>query len=173
MEKFDIVFCNCGRIHAHVHDYDWLAEDWKNRSLVNICTNCGAATRTFLEPYEEDSFTVNCVDLKDVSFEGMTRVRASSGIRIYNLSGKLINERRGGFFVNHKQMREIEESGEFIPLHDADRFRKPWITVDTERLIDNVRRDYNEAADDILRAISGYGVPIHWENTSYEKSYNK
>lgn len=173
MEKFNITFCRCGRIHVAEHGYDWLAKDWKNRSLVNVCTNCGATTSTTLSPYEEESFTVNCVDLRDESFEGLVRIRVSSGIRVYNLSGKLINERRDRFFVNHKQMLEVEETGEFMPLHEADKLRKPWITVDTERLIADVQREYKDDADAILRTISGYSVPIHWENTPYEKSYNK
>ena len=70
MKKFDVTFCKCGRIHVREHNYDWLAKDWNKRSLVDVCTNCGITTHTFLTPYAEGEFTVNCIDLRDEFFEG-------------------------------------------------------------------------------------------------------
>jgi len=43
-KTYDIQFCSCGRIHVMSFDeIEWLSEDYKNRSIIRACANCGKA----------------------------------------------------------------------------------------------------------------------------------
>jgi len=169
--NYDVRFCQCGRIHVMPYsEMTWMAKDCQNRSVTRVCANCGAAYTTFLSECE-DGFDVNCISLKTgvTEFNNQHRIHYSKGITVCMKSGEEADTYQNGFFVNSKEWSyETSEKN----LSYADKQRHDFVTVDTERLIREVEREYKEKADDILKAISGYAVKIHWEGTKYCKSFN-
>jgi len=176
MKKFDIRFCKCGRIHHMPSDeLDWLAKDTKHRAIIRICANCGMAEVVFLSETFNNKFDVNVCDLERYPIKewNNTKIYYSRGIRVYMKSGKEADTEQSGYFANCDEWTHMNGSG-YQPIEAAEKERKDWATVDTERLIDNVKREYKEDADDILKSISGYGsVKIHWKGTKYETDWNK
>lgn len=174
MVMFDVRFCRCGRIHVMDGSvYDWLAGDHTKRSVVRICSNCGVATRSFLDTYE-DGFAMNTYDLRDTEEEMFAKVIASSGIRVYMKSGEEADTFQNGYFANCDEWRRMENTRrDFVSICDAEKQGQDWATVDTERLIQDVKRKFKDQAADVLKYISGYMVKIHWAGTEFEKDWNK
>ena len=175
MKHYEVWFCGCGRIHIMPHsEFDWMKEDYKNRSIIRICGNCGAAFKTFLTESFEEGFDVNSVDLRDdkVNEVKNSKLYYSKGIKVYMKSGKEADTEQSGYFANCEEWTHMNGSG-YQPIEAAEKERKDWATVDTKRLIDDVKRHYKEDADDILNSISGYSVKIHWKDTAYEREWNK
>jgi len=175
-KTYDIQFCSCGRIHVMSFDeIEWLSEDYKNRSIIRACANCGKANVTFLtEGFEQGTFDVNCCDLERYGniIWNNTKLFYSRGIKVYMKSGKEADTEQSGYFANCEEWTHMNGSG-YQPIEAAEKERKDWATVDTERLIETIKREYMNDADDILRSISGYAVKIHWEGTKYETDWNK
>ena len=47
--KYDVWFCQCGRIHFHPSDdLDWMSEDCENRRVLEVCRNCGHIHEQYL-----------------------------------------------------------------------------------------------------------------------------
>lgn len=148
-----------------------MSEAYEERSIVNVCTHCGATVRTFLTPYD-DGFAVNSYDVKSSCVEGYIRLVTSSGIPVYMNSGKEADYCFGGYFANSEEWRE-KTFKSYIPLDKAEANRLPWATVNTKNLIDTVNKMYKEDAESILRSISGYVVRISWDGTDYCNDWNK
>ena len=66
--KYDIWFCQCGRIHFHPSDdLDWMSEDCENRRVLEVCRNCGHIheqflTESFYGDGDKSSFDINGTD---------------------------------------------------------------------------------------------------------------
>lgn len=156
MSKYEAWFCHCGRIHLMNNDkYDWLSKDFRNRKIIRICQNCGATRQTWLDEYfiedEDDprpSFTVCGSDVKEGEFIGdsNTQFIFSKGIRVPLKSGAFAEYHgpAGGWF-DDKGKCEV------------------W----TDRLIQNIQREFKDEAEDVLNSISGYVAGINWEGTLY------
>lgn len=174
MGMFEARFCRCGRIHVKDQkDYDWMAEDHTKRSVIDICSNCGVSHKTFLEPYE-DGFALCSSDLRDSEDEVFAKVIASSGIRVYMMSGEEADTFQNGYFANCDEWRRMEQTrNDFCSICDAEKQRQAWATVDTERLIRDVKVKFKDRAPEVLKLLSAYLVKIHWTGTEYETEYNK
>lgn len=156
MAKYDVWFCSCGRIHLMNNDkYDWLADDFENRTIIRVCQNCGLTRKTWLdeESYfdgelDKPSFIICGTDLKEKEFigDGNTQFIFSSGIPVPLESGAMATYcgRAGDWF---------DDAGKC----------KVW----TERLINNVKHQYKDDAKDVLDSISGYVSGIDWSGTPY------
>ena len=44
-----------------------------------------------------------------------------------------------------------------------------WATVDTNWLIQDIKRDFKDKAEEVLKHLSGYAVHIDWTGTPYER----
>lgn len=162
-QRYDVWFCTCGHIHFMPFDIlDWIEEDYMNRKAIQVCKSCGAVRETTLDPYEEGFCT--CRDIyRDTELdckitEGYTKLFVDNGVPVYlknfdgstvPASGKLGNR---WFGINSKGNQEFN-------------------SVDTLRLIQDIKHNYREDADDILRSISGYVSGIDWSGTEYEIKY--
>lgn len=153
--KYEAWFCRCGRIHLMNNDkYDWLAEDFKNRKIIRVCQNCGTTRQTWLdECFIDDvddprpSFTVCGSDLKECEFLGdsNTQFIFSNGIRVPLLSGAYAEHHGASLWYDDNGRCEV------------------W----TDRLIQNIQREFKDEAEEVLNSISGYVVGINWEGTPY------
>lgn len=128
----------------------WLAADYKNRSIIHVCQNCGATVKIFLDEYM-DGYASNCVDYHnvDLSSEELanTKLLMNEGIKV---------PVKGGLYATcHSSVTWWdEETGKGGPY-----------SVDTERLI----KEVNDK--DILNSISKYVVGIDWTGTPYALMY--
>jgi len=177
-KRYDVRFCSCGRIHIMPFDeLDWLSEDHKNRRIIRICANCGKAIVTFLTENFDNGFDVNCCDLDDHKVEvwNNTKIYYSRGIIVYMKSRNEADSFQANCFANCKEWEQMMNSSPngLCPIYEAEKQRQDWATVDTERLINNIKWSYKDDADNILKSISGYGVRIHWKGTEYETEWNK
>lgn len=176
--KFEVWFCHCGRIHIFpTSDYDWMSEDPEHRRSMWVCRNCGNIyehwlTRAFYEYNDKPAFDVNGTDymnydsldiMEDPDIQRRYYFRV--GIRVPIVEGGYADYLWSKLwcntdYVNHK-------------YHTTD---LQWIkenhpectTVDTERLIENIKKEYPYEADDILKCISRYISGINWKGTPYE-----
>lgn len=152
MSKYSVRFCNCGTIHLMNNDnFDWMEEDFGNRSVVQVCRNCGFTKETYLEPYE-DGFCHCGHEINEAEFEGDSnhRVIISRGIRIP------LNESFGHAAYISPANHYFDDDGNLC-------------TVDTKRLIEQIKHDYKDDADNILYSIAGYVSGIDWSGTKYGK----
>lgn len=161
-KRYDVWFCTCGHIHFMPFDVlDWIEDDYINREAIQVCKSCGAFRKTTLDTYE-DGFCI-CRDTKRDSkitenIDRCVRLFVDNGVSVYlknfdgstiSASGKLGNK---WFGVNSKGNQEFS-------------------SVDTLRLIQDIKHNYREDSDDILRSISGYVSGIDWSGTEYEIKY--
>ena len=148
-KKYEVSFCSCGHIHIMPSEYlDWIQEDYKHRSIIQICRNCGSSYKTFLDEYFEGGFVICGCDVEDTEIlnDPNTRIILQKGIQVPIVEGYCAD-----YYING------------IWMCDGHR-----VVVDTDRLIRDVQRDYGDEADYILKAISGYVSGINWKGTKYE-----
>ena len=146
--KYDVRFCKCGHIHLiNSSWFDWMREDYKNNFLIFVCQSCGATHKIFLDTFE-DGYCVNVVDMTNFQMVGGTSARFifSEGIAVPLEVGDYAS-----FYVHNRWYYGAGSS-----------------PVDTQRLIRDIKREYKDDADDILRSISSYVSGINWKGTKYE-----
>ena len=167
--KYDISICMCGRIHVREWHYNWLADDHKNRAIVNICANCGRVK--ILKLVEDESMCANGFRLEpsvlmdgELDFEGTTKISLSEGISVFMKSGKVANLYARGNFVNTS---ELPPHTSFTDIHAAHINRADWAMVDTERLINDIESSYDDKSKSIIHAIKPY-CHISWDGTKYK-----
>lgn len=168
MKRYDVWFCDCGRIHIMDYEnYDWMIENCEHRQVIRVCTNCGNVHGQFLTKayYEEigEGFDVNGFDVTDRSFD------TTSGMdyRFHFSKGIMVPMKKGGYADYHfvdgfVDSEYIKQEFNTTDVTYAKRKDPECITVDTMRLIREVKDD------DILTSISGYVVGIDWTGTKYE-----
>lgn len=165
--KYEAWFCTCGRIHFHpMADLDWMAEDHENRRVLEVCRHCGQIYEQFLTESWYGEGDKPAFDINGHSYHNDDNVliMENPNYRIYIRKGIMVPMKKGGYadyhFSNGYCNSEVKEK-------DPDYF-----IVDTKRLIKEVRRDYPEEAEEILKSISGYVTGIDWKGTPYEHKYN-
>lgn len=167
MRKYDIRFCDCGRIHA-------IPQEVIDKAITNdqevmlVCTNCGAqvviGADTFTDPditdgpcysmYTErvrrDSFSISANDFKAPG-RGKTTLSTimfDMGIKVPMETGEYANRHYHGGFVDDQQIGCITEQ---------------MTTVDVDRFI-------RENDEDIVEAVSGFHIPhMDWTGTKFKK----
>lgn len=148
MKKYSVWFCTCGRIHVFpMEEYDWLEEDYRVRSIIQVCQNCGATYETYLTRGFEEGFDVCGRTIGDVVYspDDLKNVKLfmGKGIRV---------PLKGGFIAEHY-------NSSINQYYDED-----WnaYNVDTKALIEEVKDD------EILQSIAGYVSGIDWTGTKYD-----
>lgn len=173
MKRYDVWFCECGRIHIMEYEnFDWMKDNCAHRQVIRVCTNCGAVYGQFLtRNYYEDigeGFDINGFDITDKSID--TAIDTSYGMeyRFHFSKGIMVPMKKGGYadyhfkdgFVNSEYIRNVFNTTDITYAECKD---PECTTVDTMRLIREVKDD------DILTSISGYVVGIDWTGTKYER----
>lgn len=159
LRRYDVWFCTCWHIHFIPSDIlDWIKDDYRNREAIQVCNSCGAVRTTTLDTYEDGFCT--CRDEKQnfkitKNIERCLKLFVDNGVSVYlkNFDGSTVpaSGKLGSrwFRVNSKGNQEFS-------------------SVDTLRLIQDIKHNYRDDADDILRSISGYVSGIDWSGTDYE-----
>lgn len=161
------LLCNCGRIHVIQDGWDWIAEDYKTRSIIHVCTNCGNTVKMFLNDFDE-GYATNVVDFRDQDIEGFFRIITSNGIKVYLMTGTIVDTVQAGYFVNEREYTSAATNLDYKSLDHAYQLREPWCTVDTQRLIKDFKEKFGDKADSILRQLAGYVIKIDWKGTEYD-----
>lgn len=163
-------FCGCGRIrYIPQNVYDWMAEDYKNREVIWICKNCGATERIFLTEYE-NGYYVNSTDINEYAEPVQCRIYASSGIPVFMKSGSLADVFIDAYFANRDEWISKENNPDYESIDKSECRGEPWATVDTDRLIQQIKRSNSITADDIIRSIMSHrAARIMWDKTEYGK----
>lgn len=143
MSKYNISFCNCGRIHIHPDEnWDWMSEDYKHHKVIHVCKNCGTTHIEYLTEggYDTDksSFNINSYDIepgKDLNInpdsEIKYRVQISEGIRVPMIDGNTAN------YTNHAgKLYYIDPEAPFARVESQ--------LVDIPKLIAVVHEKYDE-----------------------------
>lgn len=175
--KYDIWFCNCGRIHFYPRsDWDWMTEDHEHRRSIQVCRNCGALYEHFLT---ENGWTNEdgnpSFDLNGYSYHNEDRIVIDEEDQIqrrwYIDKGIKVPLKEGGYADGY--WSNIYFNAEYMnqkgyPSDISENCQhKDCITVDTNKLIKKVKQDYPEIFDDLLYSISGYISGIDWDGTPY------
>ena len=159
MKKYDVRFCDCGRVHFI--DEDKLNEAYDSeKSVIHICNNCGRTYMTWLEDYLDGKARcgrfVEDEEFDNNSLNQIGWVVSSSGERIIMRTGGEATY-HGGIFVDYESKNDDN-------LKNFERLRRE---VDIRSTINEINDD------DKLEALSHYGTNIHWAGTKFEKSYNR
>lgn len=153
MTKYSARFCQCGRIHLINNDlYDWMKEDFCHRSIIYVCQNCGTTFKVFLDEYM-DGYAVNYVEVENIeaNYDPNTIVFFNHGIAVPVMSGHYASAHTS----SNRWVAENISGPEFS-------------RVDTQTLIQEIRRDFKEDAENVLKSISSYVSGIDWKGTEYE-----
>lgn len=157
--KYDVWFCRCGHIHLMPSYYlNWIAEDSENRSVVRVCQSCGATYRMWLDKHE-DGLDICGNDLNDTEIQSSDcKVILNRGIRV---------PMKSGLYASHHTSAGIWLDDEYNYNDRCEDEKKFHSTVDTARLIKEIKRDFGACATDVLTSISGYVSGINWDGTSF------
>ena len=148
--KYDIWFCECGRIHFMPKSYiEWLCQD-TNRSIIQVCQHCGNTMRTNLSKSFNGGFDVNrsayynsiISDTKD------TRIILNRGICV-----PVISDECYGYAEHYNSAKWYDANGNETK-------------VDTQLLIESLENLYD--GTELLKSISCYYSGIDWSGTQYD-----
>ena len=152
MRKYNIKFCECGRIHfLDNKKIDNLCT--KGKSVLVVCNNCGVTSEIWYTE-QSDGYYVNSRRIRDKELEAddIGLIITSSGEKIYMKTGSEATAYVSGTFI------DWDTKDEFCSEED----RKIVDTKKTIRMIDD---------EDKLLELSYKGVKIDWTGTKYEDSY--
>ena len=149
MHKYDVWFCHCGTLQFMPEEYyNWLQEDYANRTIIRVCQHCGRAQKVWLEPYD-NGYCVGATGIKDVEMApddlANTRIIFDSGVRVPVKNGEF--EYATSYFANR-----------YI-------YNNEFADVDVDRLI----RDIND--EEKTQSVAAYLSGIDWKGTPYEHTY--
>lgn len=161
-QRYDVWFCTCGHIHFMPFDVlDWIQYDYRNREAIQVCRSCGAVRKTTLDTYEECFYI--CRDIERDSkitenIERCVRLFVDNGVSVYlkNFDGSTV-----------PALGKLGDKWFGIDFKG----NRGYNPVDTLRLIQDIKHNYGEDANDILKSISGYVSGIDWSGTEYEIKY--
>lgn len=170
-KNYDCWFCSCGRIHIMESDlFDWLQEKHEKRSVIRVCTNCGANRRVYLtengEGFDINSFEVNLNGLRTI----IDPAEDGNEYKFIFDRGIMVPMKRGGYADYHSHHNHMFINTDYMEttlgttcINTALQQDPLCFTVDTKRLI----KEIND--EDIVRSISNYIVGIDWSGTKYER----
>lgn len=155
MNKYDVRFCRCGRVHFIEWDKLNRVCDEEDKSVLFICNNCGKTSLIWLEECM-DGKAWNSISIEDdeLSTKDIELIIASRGESIWMKSGGYATCKAGSTFIDWDTPK-----GEC-----SDEDRK---IVDVERTICMIRDEEK------LEELSHYAVDIDWKGTKFEKSYHR
>lgn len=159
--KYDVWFCSCGHIHVMPMSHlDWMAEDPKNRFVVRVCQSCGATYKMWLDQHSE-GFDICGRDIRDVEIQSKyCKFILNTGICV---------PMESGLYASYHTSAGIWLDDEYNYNDPCEDEKKAHSTVNTDRLIKEVEREFKENAEDVLKSISAYVSGIDWKGTPYER----
>ena len=160
--KYSVKFCPCGKIHIINNESVWnyMADDYKNRKVVYVCTNCGRTDLLFLDEYG-GGFCECSHSLIDEEVESVSKVIADSGISVFTKSGDKADYYSNGYFVNMAEWERHQY--DHSSLYEAYKAKENWCTVDTEALKRSIKIIYKNDAQEVIKSIKGYVTKIDWQ----------
>jgi hypothetical protein len=161
MRKYDVRFCNCGRVHFIENEKLEKVCNEQDKEILFICGHCGATTRIGLDDYIDEGkawygISVNDFEITDVSKIGL----------IVHSRGEQIRMETGGEATYHGDTFIDWETPKPENV-DAIEWEKKRRIVNTQHTINWIRND------DKLDALSCYAVKIDWIGTKFEKDFHK
>jgi hypothetical protein len=167
MKKYDVRFCDCGRVLFIEQDkIDHAIENEKE--VLVVCNHCGDSfvigANKEINPYSEDGkecYMMYSYEMKNTIETNMNRFDS-----IVFTRGEMIRMETGGEATYHGQgfIDWDTKKPDDITEEEWDKKRR---TVNTQHTINWIHDD------DKIEAMSHYGVDIHWAGTRFEHDYNK
>lgn len=151
MNTYIAEFCRCGRIHIYPNkDIDWMSEDYKHRTVIQVCKNCGTVFQLFLTENslggKQPSFDINGCDVLidqdiDPDSNNKHRIHINNGITV---------PMRDGNYANYYWKCRFQYIDPETPFANDES-----CLVDKERLISDIRKKYQDEleSDDINNII--------------------
>lgn len=163
MKKYQVRFCNCGRIQFIQNElWDWMAEDCEHRRVIQVCQNCGTTVMHFLTENGE-GFDMNGQDIRDTDIstdDGITyKFLFHHGEKVPLMCGVYADTFQGGKYINWDYCRDTLGTT-YLPAAEAT--DPDCCKVDIQRLIREI------GDEDKIRSMSGYAVGIDWSGTPYD-----
>lgn len=155
MNKYNVKFCRCGRVHFI--EWESLEEtcDYEDKSALVVCSNCGNVYLKWLSDCMEGK-AWNSITIREEIFDeksNIGKIIVSPGESIYMKTGKEATSMAGGRFI------DWDSKDEDVTYEDRT-------TVDIEKTIRMIGDETK------LRELSNYAVEINWKGTKYENSFN-
>ena len=156
-----------------------MSEDCENRTVLEICRHCGHIYEQYLTKSIDGDGDKPAFDVNGDNYfnDENVLIMENPNYRIYIRKGIKVPMKKGGYadyhfsngYCNSEQIQNAFGHTYLPRVKEQD---PDYVTVDADRLIKEVQRDYPEEADDLLKSISGYVVGINWKGTSYEHKWD-
>lgn len=163
MKKYDVRFCNCGRVHFIDGEKINKAID-KEKQVLVICNNCGNSFVIGADIITDEDglfgYSMYSFDMRDTEINDMSKINC-----IVFTKGEHIRMMTGGeatFYSNDTFIDWNTNKPENISNDEWERLQK---TVNTQHTINWIRDD------DKLKEMSRYITSINWKGTKYEQKW--
>lgn len=177
--KYDVSFCQCGRIHVIPNEKIDNAI-YNEKELLLVCGGCGTARKigadivpdfyggTDKNVYEMYSSIVKNVDMTEMG--DYSEVIVDEGIRVPMKTGQYATAFNSGIGFSdmiYPDLYEIDRKD--ITLDEVKDYFNKWRK---DRVKVNMKRFISENEDEVLEEISHYGVEgLDWTGTKYEHKF--
>jgi len=164
MKKYDVRFCNCGRVHfIDQTKIDQAIENEKQ--VLVICNNCGnsfiiGADKGYDEYLDQEIYNMYSYGMRDTELNDLSRIDSivfTAGEQVRMMTGGTATY-QGDCFIDWETKKPDNISNE--------EWEKMQKTVNTQHTINWIRDE------DKLEQMSHYVVGIDWKGTKYEKAWS-
>ena len=163
MKKYDVRFCNCGRVHFIEDEKVWKAIKNSKEVLV-VCNNCGNAfvigADKQIDEEGNDCYMMYSLSMRDTKIDTLDKIDSivfTAGEQIRMMTGGEATY-KGDCFVDWDTKKPDN-----ISEQKWDEMRR---TVNTQHTINWIKDD------DKLKEMSNYAVKIDWTGTKYQSKFN-
>lgn len=165
MKKYNVRFCQCGRVHfIEQEKVDTAIE--KEKQVLIICNNCGNSYVVGADKAQDENgetcYMMYLYDMRDTEINNMSKID-----NIVFTAGEHIRMMTGGeatFYGNNTFIDWETEKPENIT---KERWQELQKTVHVEHTINWIRDDNK------LEQMSHYCTGIDWKGTKYEQEWNR
>lgn len=165
MKKYDVRFCNCGRVHFIDDKKVWKAIQNGKQVLV-VCNNCGNSfligANKSIDEDGNDCYMMYSYSMRDTKvdtpdeLDKIDSIIFTAGEQIRMMTGGEATY-HGDYFIDWDTKKPDDVSEE-----KWGEMRK---SVNTQHTINWIKDD------DKLKEMSQYAVKIDWTNTKYQSKY--
>ena len=164
MKKYDVRFCNCGRVHFVDQEKINSAIENEKQVLV-ICNNCGNSFVIGADKQEDEDgetcYMMYSFDMRNTEITDMSKIDSiifTAGEQVRMMTGGEATYHDSGIFIDWETNKP-----EDLTLEEWEKLRKQVNVFSTINWIKD---------DNKLEQMSHYLCGIDWKGTKYEKSYN-
>jgi len=164
MEKYDVRFCSCGRVHFINQEKVNQAIENEKQVLV-ICNNCGnsfviGADKSYDEYLDQEIYNMYSFGMRDTEVNDLSKIDSivfTAGEQIRMMTGGAATY-QGDCFIDWETKKPDN-----ISIGEWGKMQK---TVNTQHTINWIKDE------DKLEQMSNYVVGIDWKGTKYEKAWS-